>query len=98
MTFFTAVVLVCQLSTTPPGVCDESNAVDIISTHVQSELACAHGWQEVISRGSLKEDLSNGFYVKTLCRRNIERSKAAANEDAANEQVLNEGLGPNSQK
>ncbi len=81
MAFFTAVVLVCQLSTTPPGVCDESSAIDVISTHVDSELGCAHGWQEVISRGSLKEDLNNGFYVKTLCRRNVQASNAALSED-----------------
>jgi hypothetical protein len=76
MTFFTAVVLVCQLSTTPAGLCDESNAVDVVSTHVESELGCAHGWQEVIARGSLKENLDKGFYVKTLCRRNVQASNA----------------------
>ncbi|MGO9392431.1 hypothetical protein [Rhodoblastus sp.] len=80
MAFFTAVVLVCQLSTTPPGVCDESNAIDMISTHVESELGCAHGWQELISRGSLKEDLNNGFYVKTLCRRNVQALNASPSE------------------
>ena len=83
MAFFTAVVLVCQLSTTPPGVCDESNAIDIISTHVESELGCAHGWQEVISRGSLREDLSKGFYVKTLCRRNVQASNVSPREDGS---------------
>jgi hypothetical protein len=88
MPFFTAVVLVCQLSTTPPGVCDESNAIDIISTHVESELGCAHGWQEVISRGSLKEDLNNGFYIKTLCRRNVQALNAAPSD----------ATDPNSQK
>jgi hypothetical protein len=74
MSFFTAVVLVCQLSTTPAGVCDESNAIDVISTHVESELGCAHGWEEMIARGSLKQDLDKGFYVKTLCRRNLQAS------------------------
>ncbi len=74
MSFFTAVVLVCQLSTTPTATCDESNAIDVISTHVESELGCAHGWQEMISRGSLKQDLDKGFYVKTLCRRNLQAS------------------------
>ena len=74
MSFFTAVVLVCQLSTTPAGACDESNAIDVISTHVESELGCAHGWEEMIARGSLKQDLDQGFYVKTLCRRNLQAS------------------------
>jgi hypothetical protein len=77
MAFFTAVVLVCQLSTNPAVVCDESNAIDVISTHVASELGCAHGWQELIARGSLKEDLDKGLYVKTLCRRNLQASNEA---------------------
>jgi hypothetical protein len=76
MLLFTAVVLVCQLSTTPPSACDESSAIDMISTHVQSELACAHGWQEMIARGSLKEDMDKGFYVKTFCRRSVQASNA----------------------
>ncbi len=78
MSFFTAVVLVCQMSTTPAAVCDESNAIDVISTHVDSELGCSHGWQEIIARGSLKEDLNKDLYVKTLCRRSLQ----AANETA----------------
>jgi hypothetical protein len=78
MSFFTAVVLVCQLSTTPAGVCDESNAIDVISTHVESELGCAHGWQELIARGSLKEDMEKDLYVKTLCRRSFQASNEKA--------------------
>lgn len=77
MPIFTAVVLVCQLSTTPASACDENNAIDMISTSVGSELGCSHGWQEMIARGSLKEDLDKGFYVKTLCRRSIRASTAA---------------------
>jgi hypothetical protein len=74
MSFFTAVVLVCQLSTTPTGVCDESNAIDVISTHVNSELGCSLGWQEIIARGSLKEDMDKDLYVKTICRRSLQAS------------------------
>lgn len=76
MSFFTAVVLVCQLSTTPPAACDEASAIDMISTHVDSELGCARGWQEVIARGSLKEGMDKGYYVKTICRRNVQASNA----------------------
>ena len=77
MPFFTAVVLVCQLSTTPASVCNENNAIDMISTSVNSELGCSHGWQEMIARGSLKEDLDKGFYLKTLCHRSLRASTAA---------------------
>ena len=76
MHFFTAVVLVCQLSTTPPTACNETSALDVVSTHVASELGCTHGWQELISRGALKEEMDKGFYVKTLCRRNVQASNA----------------------
>jgi hypothetical protein len=78
MSFFTAVVLVCQLSTTPAGVCDESNAIDVISTHVESELGCSLGWQEIIARGALKEGLDKDLYVKTLCRRSLQASNETA--------------------
>ena len=76
MSIFTAVVLVCQLSTTPPAECTETSAIDMISTHVESELGCTHGWQELISRGALREEMDRGFYVKTLCRRNAQASNA----------------------
>ncbi len=76
MSFFTAVVLVCQLSTTPASTCNENNAIDMISTHVNSELGCSHGWQEMIARGSLKEDIGKDLYVKTLCRRSLRASAA----------------------
>lgn len=73
---FTAVVLVCQLSTTPPRACNESSAIDLISTPVRSELGCARGWQEVIARGALRAGFGKGLYMKTLCRRNLRASRA----------------------
>ncbi len=76
MSMFTAVVLVCQLTTTPPSACNESNAIDLISTPVRSELGCARGWQEVIARGALREGFGKGLYLKTLCRRNLQASRA----------------------
>jgi hypothetical protein len=69
MSTFTAVILVCQLST-PPQACDEMNAIDMISTQVQNELACMHGAQEVVSRGALREGVGDTLYVKTICRKN----------------------------
>ena len=78
MSLFTAVVLVCQLSTTPPGACDENTAIDVISRSVKSELQCNSGWREIVAGSALGEDLDKGYYVKTLCRRN----KNALREDS----------------
>ena len=66
---FTAILLVCAMPVLP-GSCDESNAFDLISTSVASELGCTMGWQEMIARGSLREGIGEKFYIKTLCRRN----------------------------
>jgi hypothetical protein len=77
---FTAVLLVCQLSTTPASLCNESNAIEVTSTQVASELGCVHGWQEMIARGALKDE-SDGIYIKTLCHRS---NNNAATVKAAN--------------
>ena len=73
MNAFQAIILVC-LSTTPKQDCSEENAVDIMSTRVANELGCASGWQEVISRGALKQQAEPDkrtaeTYIKTLCKR-----------------------------
>jgi hypothetical protein len=68
MSIFTAVILVCQLST-PAQACDEMSAIDVISTQVENELACMHGAQEVVARGALREGVGDTLYVKTICRR-----------------------------
>jgi hypothetical protein len=68
MSAFTAVILVCQLST-PPQACDETHAIDVISTHVENQFACMHGWQEAVARGALREGVGETLYVKTLCRK-----------------------------
>ena len=62
---FTAVILVCLLAT-PVDSCRETTAVDVIHTTVDSELRCTHGWQEMLSRGALRE---GGVYEKMVCRR-----------------------------
>jgi hypothetical protein len=76
MTVFTALVLVCQLST-PPQSCDESRAIDVISTRVESEFACMRGFQESMARGALREGLGETVYMKTQCVRRKTTSTAA---------------------
>jgi len=65
---FLALILVC-----PPKVsiaeCDETTAVDVLSTRVASEIGCNKGWQEIFARSALKEDLDGGAYLKVICRR-----------------------------
>jgi hypothetical protein len=68
MSVFTAVILVCQLST-PPQACNEMNAIDVISTQVENELACLRGGQEVVARGALREGVGDTLYMKTICRK-----------------------------
>jgi hypothetical protein len=77
MPLFTAVVLVCQLSTTPTAACDENTAIDVMSRSVKSELQCVSGWSEAIAGSALGQDLDKGYYVKTLCRRNKNAAQTA---------------------
>ncbi len=65
---FQAIVLICLASTPTPD-CGEDNAVVFRSTHVDNELGCTSGWQEIIARGGLRESLKDGAYLKTLCKR-----------------------------
>ena len=65
---FQAIVLIC-LAGTPTQDCAEANAVVYQSIHVDNELGCSTGWEEIIARGGLKESLAGGNYIKTLCRR-----------------------------
>ena len=68
---FVGIILVC-MNTVAPAQCDESTAVDVMSTGVNSELDCAMGWQEVVGRSPLREEIGRSAYVKTLCRRSPE--------------------------
>ncbi len=65
---FQAIVLIC-LAGTPTQDCAEANAIVSRSTHVDNELGCSTGWEEIIARGGLRESLAGGNYIKTLCRR-----------------------------
>jgi hypothetical protein len=71
MSAFTAIILVCQISI-PPQACDETRAIDVISTHVANEFACMHGWQETVARGALREGVGETLYIKTICRKSAQ--------------------------
>jgi hypothetical protein len=65
---FAAIVLVCLASVSREA-CDESTAVEVRSIRVESELACATGWQEIIVRTGGEHGVGSATYLKTLCRR-----------------------------
>lgn len=75
MTTFTAILLVCALGIPAPD-CVEANATDLFSTQVRNELGCAHGFEEMVARGALREGVGETLYLKTLCRRNISAARA----------------------
>lgn len=68
MDAFAAVILICARTVAAPD-CNETNALDVLSRTVHSELACTMGWQEVIARSNLQDGLGSDTYLKTLCRR-----------------------------
>ena len=53
MNGFEAIVLIC-LATTPTPDCDENVALVVRSIHVNNELGCTNGWQEIVARGGLR--------------------------------------------
>jgi hypothetical protein len=65
---FVAVILIC-LNTVAPEACDETTAADVLSNGVESELSCVMGWQDVVARSALANEVGRTAYVKTLCRR-----------------------------
>lgn len=68
MTGFQAIILVC-LNSVPSDRCTEETATDILSKHVETELGCASGWQEVIGRSAQAYEIGRDSYVRTICRR-----------------------------
>jgi hypothetical protein len=73
---FVAVILIC-LKSVASEACDENTAADVLSTVVENELSCVMGWQDVIARSALADEIGRTAYVKTLCRRaNSEPAKA----------------------
>ena len=65
---FQAVILIC-LASVPVEQCNEQTAVDVLSKHVDNELGCASGWEDVIARSAQAYDIGRDAYVRTLCRR-----------------------------
>jgi len=65
---FVAIILICANSV-PSDLCDEKTALDVMSTVVDNELGCTSGWQEVIGRSALRDQIGKTAYVRTICRR-----------------------------
>jgi hypothetical protein len=61
---FIAIVLICQMSM-PQDACTEVTARDVMSIHVDSELACSSGWQDVVARSAFADDVGKTAYVET---------------------------------
>ena len=68
MSGFVAIILICQMSL-PADACDEASARDVMSVRVDNEIGCTNGWQDVVARSPLADDIGKGSYVKTICRR-----------------------------
>lgn len=68
MNGFQAIILVC-LNAIPSDQCNEATATDVLSKHVETELGCFSGWQDVIARTAQAYEIGNTVYVRTLCRR-----------------------------
>ena len=65
---FVAIILICA-NAVPADRCDETTAIDVMSTVVENELGCFSGWQDVIARSALHEAIGKTAYVRTICRR-----------------------------
>ena len=65
---FQAIILVC-LATMAPDACTEETATEVLSKHVDNELGCFAGWQDVIARSAQARTVGGETYVRTLCRR-----------------------------
>ena len=68
---FQAIILIC-LTGIPADACTEATATEVLSKHVESELGCVSGWQDVIARSAQARDVGQQVYVRTLCRRSRE--------------------------
>ncbi len=77
MSGFVAIILICQMSL-PSDACTEASARDVMSIRVDNEIGCTTGWQDVVARSPLADDIGKGSYVRTLCRRgNAPAARAA---------------------
>jgi hypothetical protein len=73
MTGFQAIILIC-LAAMPSDRCTEQTAVTVLSKHVDSELGCFSGWQDVIARSAQADGVGRDVYVRTICRESAERA------------------------
>jgi hypothetical protein len=87
MSGFVAIILICQMSL-PADACDEASARDVMSVRVDNEIGCTNGWQDVVARSPLADDIGKGSYVKTICRRTELARRATANENARRTKAL----------
>jgi len=68
MAGFQAIILIC-LNSVSSDHCTEATTADVLSKHVETELGCASGWQEVIGRSAQAYEIGRDAYVRTVCRR-----------------------------
>ena len=68
MNSFIAVVLVCA-NGLAQAECTDDRAIEVRKVKVAHELGCTSGWQEIIARTDLREEIGRTAYLKTECRR-----------------------------
>ena len=68
MNSFIAVVLVCANALAQEA-CTDDQAIEVRKVRVENELGCTNGWQEIIARTDLREEVGKTAYLKTECRR-----------------------------
>ncbi len=68
MNSFIAVVLVCANGLAQEA-CTDDRAIEVRKVRVANELGCTSGWQEIIARTDLREEIGRTAYLKTECRR-----------------------------
>ena len=68
MNAFIAVVLVCA-NGIPIEACTDDRASEVRKVRVANELGCTNGWQEIIARTDLRDEVGKTAYLKTECRR-----------------------------
>ena len=68
MNAFIAVVLVCANGLAQEA-CTDDKASEVRKVRVANELGCTNGWQEIIARTDLRDEVGKTSYLKTECRR-----------------------------
>ena len=68
MNAFIAVVLVCA-NGLAQNECTDDRAIEVRKVRVANELGCTSGWQEIIARTDLRDEVGKTSYLKTECRR-----------------------------